>query len=216
MTFIAGVTAVEAFKASMNGFNRFCTSFIATIQSEPDISITLSVSATIGAVFNKKKSVTFQWSTGRWTLNSVKVNPSDISTVLLSEFAWFQGTTLKVVHSLEERCTAHDLTIVYEEPTEPDVYTIYVKVYQATHLRFKVQVKQNISMRSVDFNTVIYDANDSHIDLSTLGGFLTTTDQFFQTPDFVLRMPRMSAGRQETSQLWHAVGKLATLVDKLV
>ena len=205
---------VEQFKQSMDGFSRLYTGFIATIHSDPDVSIILSVSAVIGAVFNKRKIVTFEWHGGRLFLDNVQVRDLDITHVLLLEFAQFQATTLKAVQFLEQTCTANNLLIMYTTPTDQTSYTISVQVYRGPILQFTVHVKQNPSMRSPDFKTVILDVNNTRRDLLDFNSFVNTTDLFFQTHEYTF--PSRQIGQQETSQLWHAVGKLATLVDKLV
>jgi len=207
-------SAVEAFKNSMDGFSRFCTRFNATIDIKHKNYITLDVEAVIGTTFNERKIVRVEWSGGHWELDGDIVNTSNVSTVLLLKYARFQATTLRVVKSLEDMCTANNLSIVYMIPTDTTNYTISVRVYRGHVLQFTVHVKQNPSMRSPDFKTVILDVNNTKRDLFDLGSFVSTTDLFFQTHEYTFPNPQI--GRQETSQLWHAVAKLATLVDKLV
>ena len=83
-------------------------------------------------------------------------------------------------------------------------------------MQFKVCVHKNTSISASARNATIYDAKYTTRNSYTLDGLLWHVDKFLETPGFSFGVDSTPLEQQETAQLWHAVGKLSSMLDKMM
>ena len=211
MSFADVESMVKAFKQSLNACRGHCTKYSDTLHIDPDVgTIELTADAEIGHVFKESSIVKLNCSAGNWYVDGTLIETDTLRDVLLSYFARFQIATLQVANALEAKCTHHGLSISYETPDDPNSNTVVIKVYRGALQHFRVDVHKNASIDAAEVHTTIHDTVSTVRRSTNLYELLTMVDKLIEPIGCHFR------SQQETAALWHAVGKLSSMLDKMM
>ena len=208
---------MKEFKQSLNACRDHCTIYTDRLHVESDVGyMALLAHAEIGSVFRESAIVDLELRGETWYVNGRRFDTDDLKEVLVTEFARFQLATLQVANALELRCTHHNLIISYGTAHNPDRQTVAINVFNGDTMQFKVCVHKNTSIDASARNATIYDSRYTTRNAWSLDGLLFHVDKFFETPGFSFGVESTPLEQQETAALWHAVGKLSSMLDKMM
>ena len=217
MRFEEAEAIMKEFKQSLNACRGHCTIYTDRLHVESDVGyMALLAHAEIGSVFKESAIVDLELRGETWYVNGRRFDIDDLKEVLVTEFARFQLATLQVANALELRCRQHKLRISYGTAHNPDRQTVAINVFSGDTMQFKVCVHKNTSISASARNATIYDSRYTTRNALSLGGLLFHVDKFFETPGFIFGLDSTPLEQQETAALWHAVGKLSSMLDKMM